>query len=103
MANHSTESVYRALGDGLLSFPVTDFDDHGAFRADSYRQRIERFVSHDVSAVFVAGGTGEFFSLSHDEYRQIISIAVETVGGKVPVIASAGRSVVDASPICCVC
>ncbi|SFH63790.1 5-dehydro-4-deoxyglucarate dehydratase [Modicisalibacter xianhensis] len=85
--------VTRAIGDGLLSFPITDFDASGNFDTDSYRQRLEWFISHDISAVFVAGGTGEFFNLTLDEYHQIVAVAVETVGGKLPVIASAGLSV----------
>jgi 5-dehydro-4-deoxyglucarate dehydratase len=42
---------------------------------NSYTDRIEWFVGHNVSSVFVAGGTGEFFSLSANEYEQIITIA----------------------------
>ena len=91
--NYTRDDVRKAVGDGLLSFPITDFDANGRFDPDSYRQRLEWFISHDISAVFVAGGTGEFFSLTLDEYRQIVSLAVETVGGKLPVIASAGLGV----------
>ncbi|EPC01406.1 5-dehydro-4-deoxyglucarate dehydratase [Litchfieldella anticariensis FP35 = DSM 16096] len=89
----SRDEVRRALGDGLLSFPITDFDEQSRFDAASYRRRLEWFISHDISAVFVAGGTGEFFNLSLDEYREIVRLAVETVNGKLPVIASAGLSV----------
>lgn len=89
----SRADVTRALGDGLLSFPITDFDEEGAFDRESYRQRLAWFISHDISAVFVAGGTGEFFNLTLDEYREIVSLAVEVVDGKLPVIASAGLSV----------
>lgn len=91
--NFSRDAVIQAVGDGLLSFPVTDFDEQGHFDRDSYRQRLEWFVSHEVSAVFVAGGTGEFFNLTLDEFREVVTVAVETVGGKLPVIASAGLSV----------
>jgi 5-dehydro-4-deoxyglucarate dehydratase len=89
----SREAVVQAVGDGLLSFPITDFDSQGRFDAESYRQRLAWFISHEISAVFVAGGTGEFFNLTLDEYREIVRIAVETVDGKMPVIASAGLSV----------
>ncbi|WP_411795461.1 5-dehydro-4-deoxyglucarate dehydratase [Halomonas sp. A29] len=85
----------EALGDGLLSFPITDFDKEGRFDADSYRRRLEWFISHEISAVFVAGGTGEFFNLSLDEYRDVVRVAVETVAGRLPVIASSGMSVVS--------
>lgn len=89
----SREAVVQAVSDGLLSFPITDFDNRGRFDAESYRSRLEWFISHEISAVFVAGGTGEFFSLTLDEYREIVRIAVATVDGKLPVIASAGLSV----------
>ncbi|WP_422666842.1 5-dehydro-4-deoxyglucarate dehydratase [Billgrantia desiderata] len=89
----SRAAVVHAVGDGLLSFPITDFDSEGRFDAESYRRRLEWFISHDISAVFVAGGTGEFFNLSLDEYREIVRVAVNAVDGKLPVIASAGLSV----------
>ncbi|MDQ7727748.1 5-dehydro-4-deoxyglucarate dehydratase [Halomonas sp. SpR8] len=89
----SKEQVVQAIGDGLLSFPITDFDSQGKFDKESYRKRLEWFISHDISAVFVAGGTGEFFNLTLDEFREVVALAVEVVDGKIPVIASAGLSV----------
>lgn len=89
----SKQEVIQAVGDGLLSFPITDFDQSGKFDETSYRERLAWFISHDISAVFVAGGTGEFFNLTLEEYRQIVRVAVEVVDGKLPVIASAGLSV----------
>jgi 5-dehydro-4-deoxyglucarate dehydratase len=88
--------IKSSLEDGLLSFPVTDFNEKGEFNPDTYTERIEWFVSHDVSSVFVAGGTGEFFSLSSSEYEQIINIAVKTVAERTPVISSVGRSISEA-------
>jgi 5-dehydro-4-deoxyglucarate dehydratase len=88
--------IKSSLEDGLLSFPVTDFNEKGAFNPSSYTERIEWFVGHKVSSVFVAGGTGEFFSLSANEYEQIITIAAKTVAGRVPVISSVGRSIPEA-------
>ena len=88
--------IKSSLEDGLLSFPITDFKEDGAFNAETYTDRIEWFVSHNVSSVFVAGGTGEFFSLSADEYEQIVTIAATTVAERVPVISSVGRSIPEA-------
>ena len=89
----SRQEVTKAIGDGLLSFPITDFDSQGRFDEASYRKRLEWFISHEISAVFVAGGTGEFFNLSLEEYREIVRVAVEVIDGRLPVIASAGLSV----------
>jgi 5-dehydro-4-deoxyglucarate dehydratase len=88
--------IKSSLEDGLLSFPITDFDDHGNFNAATYADRLEWFVSHDVSSVFVAGGTGEFFSLSAAEYEQIVNLSAKVVAERVPVISSVGRSIPEA-------
>ena len=88
--------IKSSLEDGLLSFPITDFDENGKFNPATYTDRLEWFVSHNVSSVFVAGGTGEFFSLSSAEYEQIVTVAVKTVAERVPVISSAGRSIPEA-------
>ena len=92
----SRAAIRAALEDGLLSFPVTDFDEQGKFRGDSFAARLDWFVEHQVSAIFVAGGTGEFFSLSSDEYRDIVKITADTVRERIPMISSVGRSIPDA-------
>ncbi|WP_149274758.1 5-dehydro-4-deoxyglucarate dehydratase [Pareuzebyella sediminis] len=90
------ETIKSALGDGLLSFPVTDMNVHGDFDPDGFSNRVDWFMKHDISAVFVAGGTGEFFSLSEEEYQQIVQVSVEVVDKKVPVLSSVGRSIPEA-------
>lgn len=75
---------------GLLSFPVTDFDEDGDFEPKGYRRRLEWLAPYGASALFAAGGTGEFFSLAPDEYSKVIAVAVETCRGKVPIIAGTG-------------
>ena len=88
--------ISASLEDGLLSFPITDLDKEGKFNAETFAARLEWFVSHNVSAVFVAGGTGEFFSLSENEYKKIVAITAATVKEKIPMISSIGRSIPDA-------
>jgi 5-dehydro-4-deoxyglucarate dehydratase len=88
--------IRASLEDGLLSFPVTDFNREGKFNPEGYAARLEWFLTYQISAVFVAGGTGEFFSLSENEYRQIVELTVQTVKEKIPMISSIGRSIPDA-------
>lgn len=78
------------ISDGLLSFPVTDFDAQGDFDQQSYIKRLEWLAPYGASALFAAGGTGEFFSLTNNEYSQVIKTAVDTCRGEVPIIAGAG-------------
>ncbi|MGH8812523.1 MAG: dihydrodipicolinate synthase family protein, partial [Advenella sp.] len=84
------QELKQTVSEGLLSFPVTDFDEQGNFNADSYARRLEWLAPYGASALFAAGGTGEFFSLEPDEYSNVIRTAVQTCAGKVPIIAGAG-------------
>jgi 5-dehydro-4-deoxyglucarate dehydratase len=82
--------LQKILNHGLLSFPVTDFDQEGNFRADTYAKRLEWLAPYGASALFAAGGTGEFFSLTPNEYGDVIKTAVDTCRGVVPILAGAG-------------
>lgn len=84
------QDLKNIIGAGLLSFPVTDFDEHGDFRPKTYIERLEWLAPYGATALFAAGGTGEFFSLTGDEYPSIIKTAVDTCRGKVPIIAGVG-------------
>ncbi|TBW11047.1 5-dehydro-4-deoxyglucarate dehydratase [Azotobacter chroococcum] len=84
------QELKSILSSGLLSFPVTDFDAAGNFNAESYARRLEWLAPYGASALFAAGGTGEFFSLDIHEYPQIIKTAVDTCAGSVPILAGVG-------------
>ncbi|MBR7799520.1 5-dehydro-4-deoxyglucarate dehydratase [Undibacterium fentianense] len=84
------QDLKKILSSGLLSFPITDFDENGDFRADTYAERLEWLAPYGASALFAAGGTGEFFSLTPGEYSDVIRTAVETCRGKVPILAGVG-------------
>ncbi len=84
------QDLKTIMSSGLLSFPLTDFDANGDFNAKAYAERLEWLAPYGASALFAAGGTGEFFSLTGDEYPAIIKTAVDTCRGVVPIIAGAG-------------
>lgn len=86
----SPEELKQTVSSGLLSFPVTDFDNQGNFRESTYRERLEWLMPHGATTLFAAGGTGEFFSLTPDEYTDVVRTAVDTCAGKVPIMAGAG-------------
>lgn len=79
-----------ALGSGLLSFPLTDFDADLNFDARSYAARLEWLMPYGASVLFAAGGTGEFFSLEPGEYADVVRTAAQTCAGGVPIVAGAG-------------
>lgn len=84
------QELKSIMSHGLLSFPVTDFHANGDFNAKGYTERLEWLAPYGASALFAAGGTGEYFSLTGQEYPEIIKTAVQTCKGIVPIIAGAG-------------
>jgi 5-dehydro-4-deoxyglucarate dehydratase len=84
------QELKKILSSGLLSFPLTDFDDAGNFNAKTYAERLDWLAPYGATALFAAGGTGEFFSLTPSEYSDVIRTAVDTCRGKVPILAGAG-------------
>lgn len=83
---------------GLLAFPLTPFTPQDAFDRDVFARHVEQQLEarcevggvSTPSAWFVACGTGEYGSLSIQEYRQVVRTAVEVIGGRAPVYAGAG-------------
>ncbi len=90
MPSLSPPQLAHAVTSGLLSFPLTDFDAGNAFDAAAYRARLEWLKPYGAGALFAAGGTGEFFSLSPPEYSAVIGTAVDACRGHTPIIAGAG-------------
>ena len=80
----------QIVSEGLLSFPITDFDAQGDFAPQSYAARLEWLAPYGATALFAAGGTGEFFSMTPQDYSAVVDTAVRTCAGKVPILAGAG-------------
>jgi 5-dehydro-4-deoxyglucarate dehydratase len=86
----SPRELQTILSAGLLSFPITDFTASGDFNPSGYADRLRWLAPYGASALFAAGGTGEFFSLEPGEYSSVIKTAVDTCDGLVPILAGAG-------------
>ena len=59
---------------------------------DSLRALIEWQIEEGSNALVPCGTTGEAATLSTDEHRRVVEIAVETARGRVPVIAGCGSN-----------
>ncbi|SEC01408.1 5-dehydro-4-deoxyglucarate dehydratase [Terriglobus roseus] len=84
------KTLASTIGSGLLSFPVTHFTADGDFNEDSYRKHLAWLDAHKLAALFAAGGTGEYFSLTLPEYSRVVSAAVAETAGKMPILAGCG-------------
>jgi len=89
-ASMTPEELKAAIPLGMLAFPLTDFDAGGSFDEASFIARLEWLSGYKPAALFMAGGAGEFFSLTPSEFSAVIAAGVGACGGRAPVIASSG-------------
>ena len=95
----SPDELKLALG-GVVSFPVTPFRPDGALDVGRFKEHIEYQASTIASALFVACGTGEGFSLSPDEIRHVIVEARGSVGAaSIPIVVGVGQGFANASEL----
>lgn len=90
MTRMSPEDFAKKIGAGLLSFPVTHFDNAFAFDEEPYREHLEWLLQYKPAGLFAAGGTGEFFSLTLPEFSKVVATAVAQTDQRVPVFAGCG-------------
>jgi 5-dehydro-4-deoxyglucarate dehydratase len=53
-------------------------------------RNVDEMASHPFCGLVAAGGTGEVYSLTPEEIEQVVRVTVETVNGRMPVIAGTG-------------
>jgi 5-dehydro-4-deoxyglucarate dehydratase len=90
MKTMSPGEMAKKVGEGLLSFPVTHFGENHEFKPKPYQEHIAWLLSHKPAGLFVAGGTGEFFSLTPTEFSTVVHAAVAQNAHQAPVVAGCG-------------
>ncbi len=83
------EDLKARLGSGLLSFPVTHFDDEDRFAPESYQAHVAWLAGFGAAGLFAAGGTGEMFSLTAAEIGAVARAAKEAAG-ETPIVVGCG-------------
>jgi 5-dehydro-4-deoxyglucarate dehydratase len=96
VTEYSPTDLATQLKSGLLSFPVTHFSDDLELDEAGYRKHVSWLSEYPVAGLFAAGGTGEGFSMTFQETDRVVRAAVEEVAGRVPVLAPATGSTVNA-------
>lgn len=80
------EGVFPAVITPFLSDPQQSLDLEGL------RSNITALLAAGVHGIVPTGSTGESATLSFEEHERIVEVAVETAGGKVPVLAGTGSN-----------
>jgi 4-hydroxy-tetrahydrodipicolinate synthase len=87
----------RFTGTGVAI--VTPFRNDGSVDFKSLGKVLEHIIKGNVDYVVVLGTTGESVTLSKDEKKAVVNYAIDTVGGRIPIIVGIGgnntREVLD--------
>ena len=76
---------------GSIVALITPFKEN-SLNEDVYRKLIHYHLKNGTNGIVPGGTTGESPTLSHDEHKKIIQIAVKECNGKIPVIAGTGSN-----------
>jgi 4-hydroxy-tetrahydrodipicolinate synthase len=78
------KGVYPAL--------ITPFKKNGEIDVQGFRNNIDFVIEGGVSGIVPCGCTGEAATLSFDEQKGLLEIAVDQANGRVPVIGGSGSN-----------
>ncbi|MCD7836190.1 MAG: 4-hydroxy-tetrahydrodipicolinate synthase [Lachnospiraceae bacterium] len=81
-------AIFKGAGVAI----VTPMKDDGSVDYESFKNLIEFQIENGTDAIIVCGTTGEASTLSHEEHLDTIKYCVETVNGRIPVIAGTGSN-----------
>jgi 4-hydroxy-tetrahydrodipicolinate synthase len=74
---------------------TTPFDDDGKIDEKEFAASVDRLIDAGADGFVVAGCTGEFWTLSHEERARYYELAVEAVAGRVTLIVGTGAVTAD--------
>lgn len=77
---------------GSIVALVTPMDESGEINLDSFRNLILWHLQAGTNGLVITGTTGESATLTSAEKLNLLTLAVETVAGKIPVLAGTGTS-----------
>jgi len=77
---------------GSLVAIVTPMHEDGALDLSALRSLIDFHVNQGTDGIVIVGTTGESPTVDYEEHCQLISVAVEHVAGRIPVIAGTGAN-----------
>ena len=81
-------AIFKGAGVAI----VTPFHEDGSIHYEKFAQLVEDQIAGGTDAIIVCGTTGESSTLTHEEHLDLIRFCVETVKGRVPVVAGTGSN-----------
>jgi 4-hydroxy-tetrahydrodipicolinate synthase len=71
---------------------ITPMDADGSIDEDAFARLIDWQIAEGTQGIVPVGTTGESPTLSHEEHKRVVELAIEVAAKRVPVIAGAGSN-----------
>jgi len=71
---------------------ISPMREDGALDEAAFRHFVDWQISEGTDGIVPVGTTGESPTLSHDEHKRVVEIAVDVAKGRVPVVAGTGSN-----------
>ena len=84
----------KLLFEGSMTALITPFD-NGKVDEKALRHLIDWQIAEGTSCLVPCGTTGEAPTLSYEEHERVVSVTVEQVSGRVPVLAGCGSNATE--------
>ena len=81
-------AIFKGAGVAI----VTPMKANGEVNFEKFKELIEFQIANGTDAIIVCGTTGESSTLSHEEHLEAIKYCVDTVAGRIPVVAGTGSN-----------
>ena len=81
------ESIFQGVATALITPLTKDGVDY-----DAFKKLIEWQIDAGIDALVICGTTGESSTLTDEEHRAVLKFAIDTVAGRIPMIAGTGSN-----------
>lgn len=77
---------------GAMTALITPFNEDNQFYEEGFRENIKSQINGGINGIVPVGTTGECSTLSYEEHKKVVEVAVDAADGKVSVIAGTGSN-----------
>ncbi|AAZ68304.1 4-hydroxy-tetrahydrodipicolinate synthase [Ehrlichia canis] len=77
---------------GIFTALITPFKNDFSIDEDTFSKLIEHQISNNIHGLVPCGTTGEYSTLSFEEYCRVIELCVKVTNKRVPIIAGSGSN-----------
>ena len=75
---------------GIYTPVITPHHEDGSIDEAGFAEVIEHLIHEGVHGIIIAGTTGEYYAQTMEERMRLLSLGVEIIKGRVPVIGGTG-------------